>query len=162
MTEKLTTQQSAFVDLFIESGSASDAYEKAGYKPDRSNAAKLVTRLSTEINGRLQSRMAMHTGVALRVLESLITDESVAPRDRLNAISSWLDRSGIARSATQNIALRQTDVSREPRRVIRDGSEMIALGSDGSCLFPPKDDGENTPFDYSDEETARYLQKTAH
>ena len=46
MTEKLTPQQSAFVDFFIESGSATDAYSKAGYKPDRSNASKLVTRLS--------------------------------------------------------------------------------------------------------------------
>jgi len=34
MTDKLTQQQSNFVDLFIESNNASDAYAKSGYKPD--------------------------------------------------------------------------------------------------------------------------------
>lgn len=160
MTEKLTPQQSAFVDFFIESGSATDAYSKAGYKPDRSNASKLVTRLSAEINGRLQSRMALTTGVCLKVLESIITDPEAHNRDKLTAISSWLDRSGIGRTATQNIALKHTDVSREPRRVIRNGTEYVAVG-DG-VMFPPKNDGDDVAFDYSDEETARYLQDNSH
>lgn len=160
MNEKLTPQQSAFVDFFIESGSATEAYSKAGYKPDRSNASKLVTRLSNEINGRLQSRMAMTTGVALSVLEGIITDPEAHNRDKLTAISSWLDRAGLARASTQNIALKQTDTTRSPRKVIRKGREHIMIG-DG-VLFPPKDGGDDTPFDYSDEETNTYFQETSH
>lgn len=160
MNEKLTPQQSAFVDFFIESGSATEAYSKAGYKPDRSNASKLVTRLSNEINGRLQSRMAMTTGVALSVLEGIITDPEAHNRDKLTAISSWLDRAGLARASTQNIALKQTDTTRSPRKVIRKGQEHIMIG-DG-VLFPPKDGGDDTPFDYSDEETNTYFQETSH
>ena len=157
---KLTPQQSAFVDHFCESGSASDAYSRSGYKPNASNAAKLVTRLSAEINGRLQARMALTTGVCLNVLESIIKDPEAHNRDKLSAIGSWLDRSGIARTATQNIALRHTDVSREPRRVIRNGTEYVAVGE--GVMFPPKNDGDDTLFDYSDEETARYLQDNSH
>ena len=160
MTDKLTPQQSTFIDNFVEMGDATKAYKASGYAGDRSNAHKLVQRLSSEINQRLQSKMAMHTGVALRVLESLITDDTVAPRDRLNAISSWLDRAGVARASTTRLDIKQTDTTKGPRRVIRNGYEMVAIG-DG-CLFPPKDSGEDAPYDYSDEETARYLQKAAH
>ena len=46
---KLTSQQDAFVDAFIELGDAMKAYESVGYSPDRSNAHKLVQKLSTEI-----------------------------------------------------------------------------------------------------------------
>ena len=59
--------------MFIETGCASTAYEAVGYSPDRSNANKLVQKLSNEINSRLQSRMSLKTSRALSILEELMT-----------------------------------------------------------------------------------------
>ena len=102
---KITPSQLAFIEAFVELGDATKAYKVAGYAGDRSNAHRLVQRLSSEINQRLQSRMAMSTSVALQVLEDIMTNEDNAPRDRLNAVSSWLDRAGVARASTVQVCV---------------------------------------------------------
>ena len=157
---KLTHAQVAFIDAFVELGDANKAYQIAGYSPDRSNAHKLVQRLSTEINSCLQSRMAMSTSVALKVLEDIMTNEDNAPRDRLNAVSSWLDRSGIARASTMQMDVKTNETVPENRKVIRDGKEQIMVGS--GMLLPPLGDNDSTPFDTNDSETYEYLKARAN
>lgn len=157
---KLTPSQLAFVEAFVELGDATKAYKAAGYAGDRSNAHRLVTRLSNEINSRLQSRMAMSTSVALRVLESIMTNEDNAPRDRLNAVSSWLDRAGVARASTMQMDVKTTEAPIENRKVIRDGEQQIMVGS--GMLLPPLGDNDTTPFDTADAETFEYLKQRQH
>ena len=157
---KLTHAQICFIDAFVETGSASKAYKLAGYAGDRSNASRLVQKLSSEINAKLQSRMALTTGVALNVLESIMTDETNAPRDRLNAVYSFLDRSGIARASTQQINLKQTDNIPENRKVIRNGKEQILVGA--GMILPPIEGGDPTPFEINDAETFEYLKQKQH
>ena len=157
---KLTHAQVAFIDAFVELGDANKAYQIAGYSPDRSNAHKLVQRLSSEINQRLQSRMAMSTSVALKVLEDIMTNEDNAPRDRLNAVSSWLDRAGVARASTMQMDVKTNEVVPDNRKVIRDGKEQIMVGS--GMLLPPLGDNDSTPFDTNDSETYEYLRQRQH
>jgi len=157
---KITPSQPAFIDAFVELGDANKAYQIAGYSPDRSNAHKLVQRLSKEINSRLQSRMAMSTSVALNVLEDIMTNEDNAPRDRLNAVSSWLDRAGVARASTMQMDVKTTEQVPENRKVIRDGKEQIMVGS--GMLLPPLGDNDSTPFDTNDSETYEYLKARAN
>jgi len=157
---KITPSQLAFIEAFVELGDATKAYKVAGYAGDRSNAHRLVTRLSKEINSRLQSRMAMSTSVALRVLESIMTNEDNAPRDRLNAVSSWLDRAGVARASTMQMDVKTTEQVPENRKVIRDGKEQIMVGS--GMLLPPLGDNDSTPFDTNDSETYEYLKARAN
>ena len=157
---KLTHAQIAFIDAFVELGDANKAYQIAGYSPDRSNAHKLVQRLSSEINQRLQSRMAMSTSVALKVLEDIMTNEDNAPRDRLNAVSSWLDRAGVARASTIQMDVKTNEVVPDNRKVIRDGKEQIMVGS--GMLLPPLGDNDSTPFDTNDSETYEYLKARAN
>ena len=157
---RLTHAQVNFIDAFVETGSAAKAYKLAGYAGDRSNAHKLVQRLSKEINQRLQSRMAMSTSVALNVLESIMTNEDVAPRDRLNAVSSWLDRAGVARASTMQMDVKTTEQVPENRKVIRDGKEQIMVGS--GMLLPPLGNNDTTPFDTADAETFEYLKQRQH
>ena len=133
--------------MFIETGCASTAYEAVGYSPDRSNANKLVQKLSNEINQRLQSRMSLKTS-----------------KDRLNAVNSWLDRTNVARASTSKLDVTQTNNAYEPPpsyRYIRDGKQHIMIGH--GVLFPckvPVTEAEaKTPFAYSDPETAKYLQE---
>tara|TARA_Y100001938_G_C8036576_1_gene403664 strand:- start:450 stop:947 length:498 start_codon:yes stop_codon:yes gene_type:complete len=163
---KLTSQQDAFVDAFIELGDALKAYEAVGYSPDRSNAHKLVQRLATEINNRLQNRMTLKTSTALSVLEEIMTNEDNAPRDRLNAVNSWLDRTKIARASTSSVDITQQQTSSQPtsRKVIRDGMINIVIGE--GVYFPAKDpmtpDEEAMSFDYSDRETLEWLKDNSH
>ena len=157
---KLTHAQVAFIDAFVELGDATKAYKVAGYAGDRSNAHRLVQRLSTDINQRLQSRMAMSTSVALKVLEEIMTNEDNAPRDRLNAVSSWLDRAGVARASTMQMDVKTTEQVPENRKVIRDGKEQIMVGS--GMLLPPLGDNDPTPFDTADAETYEYLKARAN
>jgi len=157
---RITSSQLAFVEAFVELGDATKAYKVAGYAGDRSNAHRLVTRLSNEINSRLQSRMAMSTSVALRVLESIMTNEDNAPRDRLNAVSSWLDRAGVARASTMQMDVKTTEAPIENRKVIRDGEQQIMVGS--GMLLPPLGDNDTTPFDTADAETFEYLKQRQH
>jgi len=157
---KITPSQLAFIDAFVELGDANKAYQIAGYSPDRSNAHKLVQRLSKEINSRLQSRMAMSTSVALNVLEDIMTNEDNAPRDRLNAVSSWLDRAGVARASTMQMDVKTNETVPENRKVIRNGEQQILVGS--GMLLPPLGDNDPTPFDTNDSETYEYLKARAN
>ena len=157
---KITPSQLAFIEAFVELGDATKAYKLAGYAGDRSNAHRLVTRLSKEINSRLQSRMAMSTSVALKVLQDIMTDEDVAPRDRLNAVSSFLDRAGVARASTMQMDVKTAEQVPENRKVIREGREQILVGS--GMLLPPLGDNDTTPFDTADAETYEYLKARAN
>jgi hypothetical protein len=157
---KLTPSQLAFIEAFVELGDATTAYKVAGYAGDRSNAHRLVTRLSKEINSRLQSRMAMSTSVALNVLEDIMTNEDNAPRDRLNAVSSWLDRAGVARASTMQMDVKTNETVPENRKVIRNGEQQIIVGS--GMLLPPLGDNDPTPFDTADAETYEYLKARAN
>ena len=156
---RLTHQQINFIDAFVETGSAAKAYKLAGYAGDRSNASRLVQKLSSEINSRLQARMTLTTGVCLNMLESIITDPEAHNRDKLNAISSWLDRSGIARASTQKVDVTQNETVPENRKVIRENQEMIMVGN--GMLLPPIEGIDNTPFDTADSETFEYLKRPA-
>ena len=160
----LNERQSNFIDLFIETGCASTAYEAVGYSPDRSNAHKLVPKLSNEINNRLQSRMSLKTSTALSILEELMTNEDNAPRDRLNAVNSWLDRTNVARASTSKVDVTQTDQIQPPppdRRYIRNNHQMIIIGNGimFPCKVPPTEGEAKLPFAYSDPETAKYLKE---
>jgi hypothetical protein len=104
--------------------------------------------------------MAMSTSVALKVLEEIMTNEDNAPRDRLNAVSSWLDRAGVARASTQQIDLKTTDTVPLNRKVIRDGKEQIMVGN--GMYLPPISGGDETPFDTADSETYEYLKQRQH
>ena len=157
---KVTPSQLAFIEAFVELGDATKAYKAAGYAGDRSNAHRLVQRLSSEINQRLQSRMAMSTSVALKVLEDIMINEDNAPRDRLNAVSSWLDRAGVARASTMQMDVKTTEAPIENRKVIRDGEQQIMVGS--GMLLPPLGDNDTTPFDTADAETFEYLKQRQH
>jgi hypothetical protein len=157
---KITPSQLAFIEAFVELGDATKAYKVAGYAGDRSNAHRLVTRLSKEINSRLQSRMAMSTSVALKVLQDIMTNEDVAPRDRLNAVSSFLDRAGVARASTMQMDVKTAEQVPENRKVIREGREQILVGS--GMLLPPLGDNDTTPFDTADAETYEYLKARAN
>lgn len=157
---KITPSQLAFIEAFVELGDATKAYKVAGYAGDRSNAHRLVTRLSKEINSRLQSRMAMSTSVALKVLQDIMTNEDVAPRDRLNAVSSFLDRAGVARASTMQMDVKTAEAPIENRKVIRDGKQQIMVGS--GMLLPPLGDNDTTPFDTADAETYEYLKQRQH
>ena len=157
---RITPSQLAFIESFVELGDATKAYKLAGYAGDRSNAHKLVQRLSTEINQHLQSRMAMSTSVALNVLEDIMTNEDNAPRDRLNAVSSWLDRAGVARASTMQMDVKTAEAPIENRKVIRDGKQVIMVGS--GMLLPPLGDNDPTPFDTADAETYEYLKARAN
>ena len=150
--------------MFIELGDATKAYEAVGYSPDRSNANKLVQKLSTEINQRLQSRMSLKTSTALSILEELMTNKDNAARDRLNAVNSWLDRTNVARASTSKVDVTQTNNAYEPPpsyRYIRDGKQHIMIGHGVlfPCKVPPTEAEAKTPFAYSDPETAKYLQE---
>ena len=160
----LTERQSDFIDMFIETGCASTAYEAVGYSPDRSNANKLVQKLSNEINQRLQSRMSLKTSKALSILEELMTNEDNHARDRLNAVNSWLDRTNVARASTSKLDVTQTNNAYEPPpsyRYIRDGKQHIMIGHGVlfPCKVPPTEAEAKTPYAYSDPETAQYLQE---
>ena len=155
MSPKLSPQMTDFVDAFVEHNNALKAYTLAGYKPDRSNANKMVQRLSSSINERLQERMALMTGVALSALEQIIKDPATHARDKINAINSYLDRSGIARASTQQINLKQPDTMPPNRRVIRSGVDRIIVGN--GMILPPKKDSSEA-YDLSDEETVQSLE----
>ena len=157
---KITPSQLAFIEAFVELGDATKAYKLAGYAGDRSNAHRLVTRLSKEINSPLQRRMAMSTSVALKVLQDIMTNEDVAPRDRLNAVSSFLDRAGVARASTMQMDVKTAEQVPENRKVIREGREQILVGS--GMLLPPLGDNDTTPFDTADAETYEYLKARAN
>ena len=153
--------------MFIETGCASTAYEAVGYSPDRSNANKLVQKLSNEINSRLQSRMSLKTSRALSILEELMTNEDNAPRDRLNAVNSWLDRTNVARASTSKVDVTQTDQRQPPppdRRYIRSGTQHIIIGNGVlfPCKVPPTEGEAKLPFAYSDPETAKWLQENGY
>ena len=160
----LTERQNQFIDHFVELGNASEAYKLAGYAGDRSNASKLVVKLSAEINKRYQERMALNTGMALSTLERIITDPETHNRDAINAINSYLDRCGVPRASTQKMDVTNSDYtpSQNPdRRYIRNGSQHIIIGNGVMfpCKVPPTEAEAKTPFAYSDPETAKYLQE---
>jgi hypothetical protein len=157
---KLTHAQIEFIEQFVEHNNANKAYALAGYKPDKSNAHKMVQKLSSEINSRLQARMTLTTGVCLNMLESIITDPEAHNRDKLNAISSWLDRSGIARASTQKLDVTQNETVPENRKVIRENQEMIMVGN--GMLLPPLGENDATAFDTNDAETFEYLKQRQH
>ena len=89
-----------------------------------------------------------------------MTNEDNAPRDRLNAVSSWLDRAGVARASTQQIDLKTTDIVPENRKVIRENQQMIMVGN--GMLLPPLGENDLTPFDTNDAETFEYLKQRQH
>jgi len=157
---RLTRQQINFVEAFVELNDATKAYKLAGYAGDRSNAHKLVQKLSSHINERLQSRMSLKTATALSILEELMVNPDNAPRDRLNAVNSFLDRSSVARASTQKVDVTQNETVPENRKVIRENQEMIMVGN--GMLLPPIEGIDNTPFDTADSETFEYLKQRQH
>ena len=157
---RLTRQQIDFVEAFVELNDATKAYKLAGYAGDRSNAHKLVQKLSSHINERLQSRMSLKTATALSILEELMVNPDNAPRDRLNAVNSFLDRSSVARASTQKVDVTQNETVPENRKVIRENQEMIMVGN--GMLLPPIEGIDNTPFDTADSETFEYLKQRQH
>mgnify|MGYP003678478653 CR=1 FL=1 len=164
----LTERQVSFIDNFVELNDAAAAYEKAGYAADPSNANKLVSRLSTEINAQLQTKMALSTGLALSTLEAVMRDEATAPRDKINAANSWLDRTGVARSSTVGVKDETPQQRWKPVRRIIDGRDTIVMNDDPLFLLPKKrtdetdvadiHDSREGDWDLGDRETYLYLQ----
>ena len=163
----LTERQQLFIDNFVELNDAAAAYEKAGYAADASNANKRVQRLSTEINAQLKTKMALSTGLALSTLEAVMRDEATAPRDKINAANSWLDRTGVARASTFNVEAK-APLERKPERRIINGKDVILKGADHGLMLPKKNaadsnepdiyDGSEAPWNTQDPETHTFLQ----
>lgn len=170
---KLTEKQISFIEHFVELNDATKAYYLAGYaKGDKSNAHKLVRRLSVEINEALQSRMATSTSLALKTLESIMASADTAPRDRINAANSWLDRTGISRASTVAIDRSSSERAQNLRR-IRNGCDVVALGRGDHSLYLPTlndshgnrpkiDDPTQPDWDLNDKETVSYLSKNGY
>ena len=114
-----------------------------------------IKQITTFKSLRVKFKMAMSTSVALKVLQDIMTDEDVAPRDRLNAVSSFLDRAGVARASTMQMDVKTAEQVPENRKVIREGREQILVGS--GMLLPPLGDNDTTPFDTADAETYDFV-----
>ena len=135
----LTSKEQAFVEHYIEGGNATAAARHAGYSNDSSNAHRLVQRLASHINQAHQHRMARFTGRALSVLEGIISDEEAADRDRINAVSSYLDRAGVVRGSS--VQLQQQQNEDEPFRreaTTESGEQVEVLGRGRSVMIFPK------------------------
>ncbi|MBD8026437.1 terminase small subunit [Ureibacillus sp. Re31] len=82
---KLTPKQQAFVDFYIETGNATEAYIKAGYnkKGARANAARLIANDSVkscidERMEQLQSKRVANQQEILELLTSIARGEATA------------------------------------------------------------------------------------
>jgi len=143
----LTSKEQAFVEHYIEGGNATAAARHAGYSNDSSNAHRLVQRLASHINQAHQHRMARFTGRALSVLEGIISDEEAADRDRINAVSSYLDRAGVVRGSSVQLQQQNEDEPFSREATTEDGQQVDVLGRGRSVMIFPKlkyDDDEAT------------------
>jgi phage terminase small subunit len=165
----LSTAHTIFVDHYCEHGNATAAYKAAGFKPDKSNAKRLLNRLAPYINDAHQKRMAAFAGVALGELERIIAGEETHARDKINAVNSYLDRCGIARASTVNM---NATIPPEPKKKVkrfvdREGRDEpsvevdISTNPDFAMWLPAKLDQpewhEDAEWDMTDEATVRFL-----
>jgi len=132
----LSEQQAAFIEAFVDNGgNAIKAAKAAGYAADRSNASKLVRRLSAEINSQLQRKMASKTSMALSVLELIMSDPTAAPRDRLRAAAEILDRAGgLSRHSTSHVQVADKGFSYTDS----DGNLRMGIVGKSEFVLPPK------------------------
>jgi len=132
----LNEQQAKFIEAYVDNGgNAVKAAKAAGYATDRSNASKLVRRLSAEINTQLQRKMASKTSQALTVLELIMVDPTAANRDRLRAAAEILDRAGgLSRHSTSHVQVADKGFN------YTDAAGNLRMGIVGKSEFvlPPK------------------------
>jgi hypothetical protein len=131
----LTPQQAAFIESYVECGSAVKAMKAAGYSPDRSNGIKLVRRFAERICSAYQQTVASKAGIALNVLHTIMTDKDAAPRDRLRAASEWLDR---ARNLSKHSSVSAKIVQHAESWTDQDGNSLLGSGGVATFMLPPK------------------------
>ncbi len=163
----LSSAHSIFIDHYVEHGDATEAYEAAGFRPDKSNAKRLLNKLAPYINDTHQKRMASFAGVALAELERIISGEDTHARDKINAVNSYLDRCGIARASTVNMTSAVAAEPKKPvKRVTGHGSIEVdySTNPDLSLWLPELDREAGEPresadleWDMSDPTTAAFL-----
>jgi phage terminase small subunit len=131
----LTPQQAAFIESYVECGSAVKAMKAAGYSPDRSNGQKLVRKFAEQISSAFQQTMASKAGVALNVLQTIMTDKEAAPRDRLRAASEWLDRAG---NLSKHSSVSAKIVQQAESWTDDEGNLLMGSGGVATFMLPPK------------------------
>ena len=96
MGKILTEQQKAFVQLFSQTGNATQAAKNAGYsvKTAEQQGYELKNKLAIEIENETRKLMGSCVPMAVDKLKKLVEDERVSPSVRLGAINSILDRTG--------------------------------------------------------------------
>ena len=142
----LTDRERIFVELYIETGNATASAVEAGYARDTANAHRLVTRLASQINSGHQRKMARGVGKALSVLEDIIGDGAAHNRDRISAVSSYLDRAGVVRGSAVTLSQNETDEALT-RFESWEGKEVVVIGhGPNRVVFPRLDSDEPRPI----------------
>lgn len=95
---KQDEREQNFVQAFVETGNASQSALAAGYSKNTAQEARraLLTRPSIlhSIQVAVRKRMIASAPMAQRVIEELAKNEDIAPRVRLDAARTLLDRAG--------------------------------------------------------------------
>jgi phage terminase small subunit len=142
---KLTPKQKAFCDYYIETGNASDAAKRAGYKKPNVQGSQNLEKLSikTYINERLKSnedRRIMDADEALELLTSIARGEAtetvVTPsgkketkeadiNQRIKAIDSLMKRFNVVASLDKTRA--ETEHIKEKTKLLQGVSKDTSL-----------------------------------
>lgn len=95
--EELPERQQRFIDEYLKSGKATEAYIKAGYNPSsaasKANAYKLYRQLYRTIQGEIEKRIGTDAIMALSVVRKL-AHEATSEAVRLSAAQDILKRAG--------------------------------------------------------------------
>ena len=100
LATQLTDQQRLFVENYLDCGNAKQAAIQAGYaveSADRS-AWRLLQKdqVSYAILARVRPRLARGIPERLKTLDDMAAGRIPADRGQLDAIKTWLDRSGVS------------------------------------------------------------------
>lgn len=107
MRKPLNEKKKAFLDGFIETGSATKAARAAGYNNPAQRGMQLRDELADEIRKRVHRRIDALAPMCLGVLVEIASDPESQQAVRVKAVESLLSRAGY--DATQKIE--QTNIN---------------------------------------------------
>jgi phage terminase small subunit len=94
----LNQRQSDFVGRFVEHGDAHKAALEAGYAPATARTAGTeilqLPHIAAAVGRAVHKRLVSGAPLALRIVETLMKDETVSAKVRLDAAKTILDRAG--------------------------------------------------------------------
>lgn len=150
----LTEKQKRFVDFYIETGNATEAARRAGYKKPNPEGSRLLVNVSIRnaIAGRMKEIESQRVASAAEVMQFLTSvmrgeakEESneepqpVAQRDRLKAAELLMRRFGMGRSAMdeeeQRLRIEKLKAEIEGTAVIEDDGFVEALKRSGKDVW---------------------------